>query len=129
MKSRASLVLMEGLIMLLVFALASAVCLQIFVKTDARSRQTQLETDALVLAQNAAEELKAAAGDLEAVADALGGSVHDDVLTLRADGLCLEITGLPSDVAGLGKALIKVTWEETGESLFSLTTGWQEVAQ
>ncbi len=37
MKSKAPLVLMEQIIMLLVFALAAAICLQAFIKADALS--------------------------------------------------------------------------------------------
>ena len=42
MKSRAPLALMEQMVMLLVFALAAALCLQAFVRSDNISRQSGL---------------------------------------------------------------------------------------
>ena len=40
MKNRTSLVLMEQLVMVLVFALAAAVCLTVFAEADRISRET-----------------------------------------------------------------------------------------
>lgn len=59
MKSKAPLVMMEQIIMVLVFAIASAVCLQTFVLSEKLSEQTELENLAVLQAQNAAEQLKA----------------------------------------------------------------------
>ena len=65
MKHRASLTLMELLVMVLVFALAAAVCLRCFAAAAVTARETDLQTRAALLAQNGAEILKASAGDLE----------------------------------------------------------------
>lgn len=59
MKSKAPLAMMEQIIMVLVFAIASAVCLQIFVLSEKLSEQTELENLAVLHVQNAAEQLKA----------------------------------------------------------------------
>lgn len=59
MKSKAPLVMMEQIIMVLVFAIASVVCLQIFVLSEKLSEKTELENLAVLQAQNAAEQLKA----------------------------------------------------------------------
>lgn len=110
MKSRASLVLMEQLLMVLVFALTAAVCLQAFVKADEISAQTARQDAAVVMAQNAAELLKAGADPEE---------------VLETGVYSLEILEEATDIPGFAQAQIQVCYE--GEILFSLTTGWQEV--
>ena len=57
MKQKTSLLLMEQLVMILVFALAAARGLQIFAKADAISQETARRDRAVVLARNAAELL------------------------------------------------------------------------
>ena len=113
MKSKASLQLMEQLVMILVFAVAAALCLQVF----ARSREISLETarrdQAVALGRNAAELLKATGGDEEAAEN------------LSRDGYCIEVTPQISTQPGLAIAEIRVLFE--GELLFRLDTGWQEV--
>lgn len=116
MKNRASLVLMELLIMLLIFALAAALCLQIFVRADQISRETARRDQAVVMAQNAAETVKACGGDLQKAAG---------LLDPEEDGLTLEMEAVPTGISGLGRAVIRVT--ESGETVFSLTVAWQEV--
>ena len=63
MKSKAPLVLMEQIIMVLVFALASALCLQSFVLAGKISRQTEAKNHAAIELQNTAESLKASGPD------------------------------------------------------------------
>ena len=58
MRSKAPLVLMEQLVMVLVFALAAALCVQVFVLSDQTSRSHEARDRAVVAAQNAAENLK-----------------------------------------------------------------------
>ena len=52
MKNKTSLAMMELLVMVLVFALAAALCLGIFAKTDKMSQQTELRDGAVLMAQN-----------------------------------------------------------------------------
>ena len=59
MKSKAPLMLMEQMVMLLVFALAAALCLQAFVKADEISRRAEARDRAVILCQTVAEEIKA----------------------------------------------------------------------
>lgn len=125
MKNKASLVLIEQLIMTLVFALAAAVCLQIFVKADSISRQTERLGQAQVLAQNGAEAIKAADGDLAQAAKHLGASLDEQTLLLEKEDLVLTVSVIPSSVAGLGQAQITVSYEDV--PLLELVTGWQEV--
>lgn len=125
MKNKASLVLLEQLIMTLVFALAAAICLQIFVKADSVSLETARLGQAQVLAQNAAETVKSTHGDLIRAAAVLGGSADDHVLVLESEELLLTVSKLPAE-KGLGKADVTVTFEDA--TLLAFTAGWQEVA-
>lgn len=59
MKSKAPLVMMEQMIMVLVFAIASALCLQTFVLSEKISEKNELLNRAALKAQNTAELLKA----------------------------------------------------------------------
>lgn len=59
MKSKAPLVMMEQIIMVLVFALASALCLQLFVLAGTVSNRTEAENRAVAEVQNVAETMKA----------------------------------------------------------------------
>ena len=54
MKSKAPLALMEQIVMLLVFALAAALCLQAFVKSEQTSRDSQSRGNAALSVQIAA---------------------------------------------------------------------------
>lgn len=127
MKNRTSLVLMEQLIMILVFALTAAVCLQAFVQADQLSRETALRDQAIVCAQNGAETLKACGGSLEEAARLLGGGVSGATLTVHYEKLYLEIQVLPARQPGLGTAEVNAAESETGQILCTLKVGWQEV--
>ena len=59
MKSKAPLVMMEQIVMVLIFALAAALCLQTFVLSGKISKETELGNEAVIEAQNAAERMKA----------------------------------------------------------------------
>ena len=111
MKHKASLQLMELLVMILVFAAAAALCLQLFAKAEEISVETGRRDQAVVLARNGAELLKAV-GDPEA-AEALG-----------TDGYRVMVVPEPAGQPGLACARIDVFFEE--DMLFSLTAGWQE---
>lgn len=58
MRSRTPLALMEQLVMLLVFALAAALCVQVFVFADQTARRGEARDRAVLEAQNAAETMK-----------------------------------------------------------------------
>lgn len=115
MKNKASLILMEQLVMILVFALAAAACLQAFVWADSMSRQIQQKDRAAVLCQNAAETVKAT------------GSTQLAAAIPAQEGLKLWVQETDSGIPGLGMARIWVTDESTQQELFCITTGWQEV--
>lgn len=127
MKSKASLVLMEQLVMILVFALAASMCLQVFLYADRVSRETELQDRAVVLAQNGAEILKSCGGSLEKAGARLEGEGHGDTLTVRREPLRMEIQITRSEIPGLGQGEVRILEDETGIVLFSLKTAWQEV--
>ena len=113
MKNKSSLLLMEQLIMILVFALAAALCLQAFAQAKIISEETARRDQAVILAQNAAQLLKATGGDTEQ-AESLGTEGYDVAVQMQ-----------PSSAPGLARAEIRVTF--ANNLLFSLETGWQEV--
>ena len=128
MKNKASLVLLEQLVMIVVFSLAAALCLRIFVWSDRTSREMELRDKAVVLCQNAAETLKAE-GSLEAGAARLGAAARENLWSAVYDGqLRLELENREAPASGMAAAEIRAVSEETGEVLFSVTVGWQEVA-
>lgn len=135
MRSKAPLALMEQVIMLLVFALAAVLCLNVFVWADARSAESAQRDRALVEAQSAAEVLKSCCGDFAAAADLWGGSRETAAWCIRFDAdwqqteekgvYLLRVTREESGLAYLGLARVEVYREET--RLASLNVAWQEV--
>lgn len=70
--SRSSLFLMEMIIAILFFSLASAVCIQLFAKSHTLSKQTVNQNQAVIQAQNLAECYLALEGDFEHITVLLG---------------------------------------------------------
>ena len=139
MKSRAPLVLMDQLVMILVFALAAALCIRAFALSDRMSRESETRDMAVSAAQNAAETLKSFRGDYEAAARALGGVWNGDFWSISYDsgwsplpegaegGYRLLVTPTDSGLELLGTAEVSArTWQ--GEELYRLPVAWQEVS-
>ncbi len=141
MKSKAPLALMEQIVMVLVFALAAALCIQTFALSDKISRASAEQDQALVLAQSAAEICKNSRFDPEELVSRLGGQVSQglfyvdygaDWTKLMASSaysyrLCVQ--GVASDTPGLKQAEV---WVEAkngmpDQPLARLTVAWQEV--
>lgn len=147
-RDRTSLLLMEQLVMLLVFALAAALCLQAFVTANRRSRTMADRDKAAVLCQSVAETLKHKTGDIPAtLEDTTGGDVcqregfgyfvsyGEGWSEFIPDGrkissYTLRVQPVDSGVPGLGKAHVEACAWERGEmvSLFAIETAWQEVS-
>lgn len=117
MKNKTSLVLMEQLIMVLVFALAAALCLQVFVEADRISQETACRDEAVLMAQNAAEILKATSGDADRAMLALPADA-------AAAGYRMELERQSAGTPLMGMTEIRVYLKE--KLLFTLHTGWQE---
>lgn len=115
MKNKTSLMLMELLIMVLIFALAGAICLRVFARSQAISVQTQHRSQAVLAAQNAAETVKACANFAEA----------ERMLDEPVNGCSVQLTAIETTIPGL--AGCEILAECQGET-FCLQVYWQEVA-
>ena len=142
MRSRTSLVLMEQLIMILVFSLAAALCMQAFVLADRISRENGQRDRAVFEARNVAEILKMNEGDIEKASQEIGGFGSPELWCVcydedwnktenQADCMyCLEIHRLDEVIEGLGQAQVCVVKAgEQTDVLISLTVAWQEVGE
>lgn len=85
MKNKSYLSLLEQLFMILIFALASALCLRGFYLANKMSKDREVLDNGVFSAQNAAELLKSTKGDLESCATSLGGFAEKDALTVFFD--------------------------------------------
>lgn len=144
MRSKAPLVLIEQMVMLLVLALASALCLQAFVKSDAISVRSEEKGRAAIAAQNAAEVIRHKGGDIEnaftQTGRMLGGTYEQGELRIDydenwnvtdKDGVYYLIAQeVPAQVSGLRKASVQVATDAQKADpgiLFELEVAWQEV--
>lgn len=85
--SKSGLFLMELIIVILFFSLASTVCIQMFTKSHLISQETVDKNEAVLIAQNLAESWYAAEGELTAMQAVFGDAVvTEDQLTLSYDG-------------------------------------------
>lgn len=139
-RSKVPLVLMEQLVMLLVFALAAAACLRIFVFADRASRQVQDRDRAAELVQNTAQVLRHTGGDFSRAAELLGARHWDEnSLMIDYDGewaLASDTTRYTlgasrdsSDTPYLGKGEVWCRDEAEERELFRLEIAWQEVVE
>ena len=146
MKSKAPLMLMEQMVMLLVFALAAALCLQAFVKADEISERAEARDRAVLLCQTVAEEIKSASetdrNPISAVATKLEADYREqDTFGLEynedwqrrtgTEEIAYQVTVTKTDsgVPGLGLADIMVTDAgRSPEPLFEVQVAWQEVS-
>ncbi len=124
MKNRSTLTLIELLIMLLVFALAAALCLQAFAAADRTSAESARLDAAVTDAQNAAELLKSCGGDYEQAATILGGTWDGLLWVIPGEQYTLQIAPVDSGHPLLGCAELRVCTAE--EEIFSLHAAWQE---
>ena len=137
MRSKAPLAMMEQMVMLLVFALAAALCLQAFVKSDRISRRSEERDKAAVLAQTAAEVIRSRGADtsdaLIAAAEVLGAECEQGILWLDydenwnpgGDVYRLAAQGVPVETPGLWKVNVWVDSESGERVIFSLEVAWQ----
>lgn len=136
MRDKTPLVLMEQLIMLLVFALAAALCLRAFIWADTASERGSVRDQAVLTAERAAETLKACGGDYAAAAADFGGHLdgtswrvdYDAQWNIVSDGAVYHLWATPVEdgLEYMGSAALSVT-DANGEELSSLQLAWQEV--
>ena len=135
-KNRAALALIEQSVMLLVFALAAVLCLRGFLWADETAADLAARDQALLLAQNTAEVLKASGGDLEQTAARCGGIPHNGQLVILYDEnwavtddmhtYTLRAAPEESGLDYLGQAVVQVQQNE--RTLALLEVCWQEVS-
>ena len=138
MKNKAPLALMEQLVMVLVFALAAALCLQVFLFSDQVSRRNELKDRAVLAVQSAAETIKHTKGDYQQAAQTFGGSWDENawhlcynehgVLLASAEAAAFAVSVSPADSGQPQLGMAEVTAETPdGDVLFSVSVAWQEV--
>jgi len=77
-KSRTSLVLMELIITILFFSIASAVCVQLFVKSHLVTEETRELNNAINISQSISEVMNGTDGSLASVQEHFPTAVGDD---------------------------------------------------
>lgn len=142
MKNKTPLILMEQLAMVLVFALAAAVCLQIFVLSDQLSKKQEAKANAAFLAQNTAEWLKSQGIGFSEAPEESGWQIEDGAWVQQYDKHWQQIDGNSAmtedasyklkifeektEIPGLVCA--KITVSDAKATLFEVPVAWQEVA-
>ena len=136
MKSKAPLALMELILMVLVFALAAGLCLQVFVFAGQVSRNCEAKDRAMLVVQNAAEVWKINDGDAQKCVQKLGGEVDASVWQIGYDATWEKtpvseaeylVRAVPIETNDplLGFATVSAQTAD-GESLFQVDIAWQE---
>ncbi len=137
-RSNAPLALMEQIVMVLVFALAAAVCLQAFVYSDNLSKEGELRDLAVTRSGQVAEHVKAAHGDFDKAGQSLAERAgdlpegekpriqrEDGVFSVSyPDGMTAAMTVEASDEY-MEKAVIRVTGSD-GKELYAIPVAWQK---
>ena len=127
MKSKSPLTLIEQMIMLLVFAIAAAVCIRAFVWADTKSKYNSNRSHALVALQSTAEMIKNENGDFESAAQKLTANnyrVVEGVLTLEFEN-CIVTAELVESPELTGSAAV-TAFDLSGEKLAEIEIIWQE---
>lgn len=139
--NKTPLLLMEQMIMLLVFALAAAICLQAFVKADTWSTESAAQDEAVVLTQTAAETIRhygeISSAALQYAAEALGAEYDAETnsFTITYDEYwrpdefgeyILKASAMDSGLPGLGKAEVWVEDVVHDCGVFRLEVEWQQ---
>lgn len=87
--SKSSLFLMELIIAILFFSIASAVCIRLFASAHLESQQSAQLNRAVFCAQSAADALSAANGDSEQLTELIGATeTSDGEFSARYDADC-----------------------------------------
>jgi len=125
-KSKAPLALMEQLIMILVFALAAAICIQAFVYADRLSKSGERKEMAFLHMQEVAENCKAKAGNLKQVCDILQGEEIENGIKIGYDDKIEVLLILKeTDSEYLQRAELSA-YEEGGEKICAMEIAWQK---
>lgn len=128
--SKSGLFLMELVLAIVLFAIASGVCVQLFITAHRLSHSSSDVTRAVAAAQNAAECFHSTGGDGEDMAQILGGIAEGSIVFVRFDenwnpafwedavyGMQIELT----ESGDMRSAGISVESIKRGETLFEIT--------
>lgn len=133
--SRSSLFLMEMIIAILFFSLASAVCIQLFARSHLLSTRTVNQNHAVIWAQNLAEGYLSGEGDLDAVSALFPDGIRSDADTLylpldadwqpateASSSYYALLTNTPDTGSGISEAKITIgSTEDNDAPIYSLT--------
>ena len=123
--SKSSLFLMELIIALLFFSLASTVCIQLFVKSYTLSQETTDLNYAINSAQNMAEAFIGCNGDLSFIASLFEEytvSIHESSLSFTEDEYTTLLTISSDDaIPGLLLGEISVVRDPSSFTIYELT--------
>lgn len=132
-RSKAPLALMEQIIMILVFALAAAVCMQAFVYSNELSKNGAKKEQASTYVQEVAEHCKAYQGDLTLVQEKLGGTLEKDTLVVSYAEENMKVILEKQPVSSESNTLLEkakvYAKEDEGEMIFSIEIAWQKGGQ
>lgn len=139
MHSKAPLALMEQILMLLVFALSAALCLQVFALSGKISHGMEDRAFAVTEVRNAVESIKISGGDFEKHAELFGGTAEDGnwkafydedwkAVSEKEAVYIVEAVSLETENSLLGAAEV-CAFEKNGKELFKLKVAWQEVGE
>ena len=138
MKNKAPLALMEQLVMILIFALTAALCLQVFVFSNSLSAAGEKRDKAMMAVQNAAEAVKLSRGNMTAMTQAWGGeeqhgawriaySENWEVTASENAAFTVYAKPVEDGLPLLGTAHISAAGRD-GEVIFETTVCWQEAS-
>lgn len=140
MNRKAPLALMEQLVMVLVFALAAAVCIQAFVLAGRNSSRCAIRDRAVISAQSMAEVYKSCRGDEDQAAKRYGGHVEQGAWVTYWDhngkqvddfkdaGYQIKVVPDQTQSRYLGHATLKASeTDKNSRFSFVLNIAWQEV--
>ena len=136
MNNKAPLALMEQLVMILVFAISAAFCMQIFVASHQISSRCEAKDHAVTAVQNAAESLKLTKGDPEQLSYLIGGVGDQSSWVIGYDDSWMEVSQEQadylvyidrhsSDSPLMHSATVTASTSE-GDNLFEVVVSWQE---
>lgn len=125
MNNKTTLSLLEMLLMVLIFSLASALCLRTFVYADRVSKEDALTAQAEREARSAAEILKGVKGDVEAAAKLSGGRAEGNTRWIVEFESLFTVTAQAQADGWLGTAQVEVR-DMDGNLLYELVSSWQE---
>lgn len=125
-RSKAPLALMEQIIMILVFALTAAVCLQAFVYSNQLSKEGERQNIAANYAQEIAEYCKTKKGNIDILCQQLAGEkMTDGFVVSKPEERMKVAVQLSEKIDYLQKAKVSVTSYE-GTTYYTMDIAWQK---